>query len=541
MPQHRPKPDLPLGPAFAQAMAAWENGNLTEARRLGRRIVERRPDFGGGHYLLGLIAQRQGLTRKAVEFLTQAVAVDPTQPVPRLALGRALESLGDDIGATREYRALLAADPAHAEAHARLGEILARQGRRDEAIAACRAAVAAHPRHAEALCRLGALLHEAGQPDLAAGFLERALALRPDWPTALYDYGLVLVALGRFAPAETILAGAAELRPDHAATATALAGVLRRQGRLDAAQAEAERAAHLAPKDPAVWLELGQARAARHHHEGAAAAFERAVALAPESAEAHWCLAESCRALGQAGRAAEHYRASLSLDPDDRVGAALGLAQLDAAALPERAPEAYVRQLFDDYAPRFDAALVGQLAYCGPQRIGALLDLLWPDARGLAVLDAGCGTGLAGPVLRPRAARLDGIDLSPAMVERAAQRGLYDRLDVGELVGLLADRPGSYDLIAAADVLVYFGDLAPLLGAITAALRPGGLFVATLERAEGEGGYRLGRGNRYAHGAPYLAAAAAAAGLAPLCLDPTVTRREAGADVPGWAWALRRA
>jgi len=534
-------PDSSFSTAFAQAMAAWETGNLNEARRLGRRIVERRPDFGGGHYLLGLIAQRQGLTRKAVECLTRAVAADPDQAVPRLALGRALEVSGDDAAAKTQYRALLDLDPTHAEAHARLGEILARQGRRSEAIAACRAAIAAHPRHAEALCRLGALLHEAGQAIEAASFLERALALRPDWPTALYDYGLVLIALDRLAAAETILTGAAELRPDHAPTLTALATVLRRQRRFEAAHDAAEQAVRLAAQEEAGWLELGLIRAAQGWHEGAAAAFERAVALSPDSTQAHWCLAESCRAQAQPDRAAEHYRICLRLDPDDRVGATLGLAQIEAAAVPDRAPEAYIRQLFDDYAPRFDTALVEQLGYRGPERIGALLERFCPEASGLTILDAGCGTGLAGPVLRPRAARLDGIDLSPAMVKRAAGRGLYDHLDVGELIVALNDRAESYDLIAAADVLVYFGDLAPLLMAATAALRPGGLFVATLERDEDAEGYRLGPASRYAHGAAYLERVTAIAGLTRLCLEPTVTRQEAGVDVPGWAWLLRKA
>jgi len=529
---------MTVGEEFAIAMKAWEDGDLAEAQRLGRRLATRRPEFGGSHYLLGLIAQQQGQGRKAVDHLSRAVAADPHQPVPRLALGRALEAQGNRSAAELQYRAVLDTVPTHAEAHARLGDVLGQSGQRSEAISHCRRAVAANPRHAEALCCLGSLLHEDGRSEEAAGFLERALELRPNWATALYNYGLVLIALDRLPSALTILAGAAELRPNHAATAAALAGALRRLNRLDEARAEAERATRLAPQESAGWLELGLIRAAQNSHEGAAAAFERVVSIRPDSVQGHWCLAESRRVLDQPERAAQHYEICLRLDPADRVGAALGLAQVGAAAPPDRAPDAYIRQLFDDYAGHFDTALVEKLGYRGPEQMGDVLARVLDRHEGLAILDAGCGTGLAAPVLRPLATWLDGLDLSSAMIERAKRRGLYDRLEVGELISGLSARPGCYDVVVAADVLVYFGDLQPLLTAAARALKPGGVFACTLERCDDEG-YRLGTGNRYAHSAAYIEAKAEESGFAVALLEPAVSRREAGADVPGWVAALR--
>ncbi|CCG41279.1 tetratricopeptide repeat protein [Magnetospirillum molischianum] len=529
---------MTVGEEFAIAMKAWEAGDRAEARRLGRRLATRHPEFGGAHYLLGLIAQQQGQIAKAVEHLMRAVAADPRQPVPRLALGRALEAQGNLDAAGLHYRAVLDAIPTHAEAHARLGEILGRSGQRDEAIDHCRRAVAANPRHAEALCCLGSLLHEAGQSDEAAVFLERALELRPSWATALYNYGLVLIARDRLSAALTILTGAAELRPNHAATAAALAGALRRLNRLDEARSEAERATQLAAQDSAGWLELGLIRVAQNSHDGAAAAFERVVSIEPKSVQAHWCLAESRRALGQIDRAAIHYDICLRLDPADRVGAALGLAQVGAAAPPERAPDAYVRQLFDDYASHFESALVDGLGYCGPEQVGEILSRVLERREGLEILDAGCGTGLAAPVLRPLAARLDGLDISSGMVDRARRRGLYDSLEVGELIAGLSARQARYDVVAAADVLVYFGALGPLLAAAAQALKPGGVFACTLERCDDQD-YRLGAGNRYAHSAGYVEAQAKACGFAVVLFEPAVSRREAGLDVPGWVAALR--
>ncbi|MDO8605787.1 MAG: tetratricopeptide repeat protein [Phaeospirillum sp.] len=529
-----------IAETFAQAMRTWEEGNTSDARRLARKIADSNPGFGGAHYLLGVIALQQGQARKAAEHLSRAVTADPTQAVPRLALGHALEAQDNLNAAILQYRAILAADPNHAEAHARLGELLGRTGKTDEAIDHCRRAIAANPDHTEALCALGSLLHLRGGNEEAAHHLEQALAQRPDWPVALHNYGLILRALGQPERAVAILSGAVALRHDHAGSRANLAGALRDLGRLEEARVQAEHAARITPRDPAGWLELGLTRKLQGLPEGAAAAFERAATAAPRSIEAHWCLAEIRRELGDNSRAAAHYRRCLELDPDDRHGAALGLAQVGAAPTPERAPDAYVRQLFDDYADKFDAALVDKLAYRAPALLANALSRILERRRSLDVLDAGCGTGLAAPILRPLAARLDGVDLSPSMIEKARLRGLYDDLAVDELGAALNARPGRYDLVVAADVLVYFGDLGPVLAAAHSALRPGGVFAFTVERAEDCTSYILGPKNRYAHAPDYVRDHAEAAGFAVVLAEPAATRQEAGADVPGLVVALRK-
>jgi predicted TPR repeat methyltransferase len=532
---------LNIGEAFGRAMQAWDDGNVVEARRLARAILEARPDFGGAHYLLGLVALKQGQAKRAVEHLTQAVAADPGQVVPRLALGRALEALDNLNSAILHYRTILASFPDHAEAHARLADLLGRQGRnKAEALEHARLAVAANPRHAEALCTLGTLLHQQGVHEEAAQMLERSLELRPDWAVALNNYGLVLRTLGRHERAVAILTGAVHLRRDHAGTRANLAGALRDLGRFDDARMHAERATKLNSRDAAGWLELGLVRRALGQTEAAAAAFERAVSAAPESVPAHYALAEIRLALGQKDRAVRHFRRCLDLDPEDRHGAALGLAQAGAKDAPDRAPDAYVRQLFDDYAEKFDTALVEKLAYRAPALLAAALAKALDRKQGLDVLDAGCGTGLAGPVLRPLAARLDGIDLSGAMVEKARQRNLYDRLEVGELVAGLMRHACAYDLVVAADVLVYFGDLEEVMVATFQALRPGGVFAFTVERAEDCSSYLLGAKNRYAHAPDYVEAMAAAHGFAVLSLEHASTRQEGGTDVPGLVVVLRK-
>lgn len=535
----QPEQTKSVGAFFAEAMQAYEDGHSGEAKRLAKRLTEAAPKFGGAHYLLGLLALDAGQGKRAAESLACAIAITPGQPVLHLAMGRALEMTGEVAEAALHYRTVLSLDAGHAEAHARLGELLGRQGRRDEAIAHCRAAIAASPVHAEALNRLGALLTEAGRAEEACGILRRALELRPDWPAALNNFGAALRDAGRLDAAATILEGAVELRPDHAGTRANLAGIYRALGRLDDARAQAERGTKGNPRALECWLELGLTRQAGGHWEGAAAAYERATAAAPKSARAWYCLGEARRELGQGTRAIKAYEKALKLDPADLHGAALGLALAGGGPTPDKAPEAYVRQLFDDYADRFDQALVEKLDYCAPQLLADALARTLSRRDGLAVMDAGCGTGLAAPVLKPYATRLDGVDLSQAMVERAAERRLYDELVVGELVGTLAGRVGRYDLVVAADVLVYLGDLGPVMGAAHAALTSGGAFAFTVEKAEDAATYMLGAKQRYAHAAEYVRDTAQAAGFSVALMEDAVTRRDGGRDVPGLVVVLR--
>lgn len=530
-----------IGQVFAEAMRAYEEGRPAEARRLARQLVEAKPDFGGAHYLMGLLAIDQGHARRAVDHLARAIAITPGQPVLHVAMGKALELDGKTAEATLHYRTVLSIDASHAEAHARLADLLGRQGRLDEAVAHAHRAVAAHPRHPEAWNTLGALLHQAGRPTEAAEALRHALELRPDWPAALNNLGVVLQELGRLDDAATLLAGAVELKPANASYRSNLASALRLQGRLDEARSHAERATRIDVRNADAWIELGLARRGQGHMEGAAAAFERATAADPRSVHAHYCLAEMRRLAGDADRAAAGYRRCLELDPQDHHGASLGLAQAGGAAPPNKAPEAYVRHLFDDYAESFDQSLVDRLDYKGPALVADALDRLMGDVPPLDILDVGCGTGLVGEMLKARAARLDGVDLSPAMVAKAAQRAIYDDLAVGELTQALADRPHRYDLVVAADVLVYVGDLEPVFRAARDALRPGGRFAFTVERGDMAETYVLGAKNRYAHAPRYVTEAAESAGFEVQLIEEAAARREAGQDVPGLVVVLRRA
>jgi predicted TPR repeat methyltransferase len=201
-----------------------------------------------------------------------------------------------------------------------------------------------------------------------------------------------------------------------------------------------------------------------------------------------------------------------------------------------------VEQVFDDMADTFDAHLVENLDYRAPELLGdALAAALPPPAASLDVLDAGCGTGLCAPLLRPYARRLIGVDLSAGMLARAAGRHAYDDLVQAELTTFLDRQIEAYDVIASADTLCYFGKLAPVVQAAAKALKVGGLLAFTLEDAEHDGrGFQLQPHGRYAHARTYVESALSAAGLAVHSIVSVLLRKEGGQPVAGHLVVARK-
>jgi predicted TPR repeat methyltransferase len=262
----------------------------------------------------------------------------------------------------------------------------------------------------------------------------------------------------------------------------------------------------------------------------------QAIELAPDFTSAWFTLACIREELGEHDAAIAAYQNAQASDPGDRHGAGLRLMRLGAKPV-SGMPQAYVQTLFDQYAPRFEASLVGDLGYRGP----ALLFKAVLSARSTAGkpalfkrgIDLGCGTGLAAAAFARTVDRFIGMDLSPRMIERARATSLYAELDVADMLQGLRARPdASADLILAADAMVYVADLPPLLAEAHRVLVSGGLLAFTAETHGGEG-VVIGQGLRYAHSAAYVRDEVDGAGLELALLENLSARNEDHVPVPG--------
>ena len=456
---------------------------------------------------------RYGLERQAAGDLQAACEAfrGVTDMMPGLALGwnnlaLALASLGEHEAAVAALRCSLSLDPDPAASWISLANALLQLGRFEEAEAAC----------GEALGRDVA--------DAAAWQIRAtACAGRDDFPGAAEAFARTLELVGESAPLRASL-GAMLFRCGRFVEA---ARQLKISLLLDATASATLEMANLCQFILAA-LDGDMARARAVYGPAAATSgpdMDRVfkTALLYLDAGGH---AEAAR------RVAEDWAAAR---PDDVEARHFRDA---AAARPvERQPAELVTRHFDGVAATFETRMQS-LDYDGPERMAALLAAWIAPEAALDVLDAGCGTGLCAPVLRPYARRLTGIDLSPRMLAQARARDLYDGLEVADLTSALDGQAAAWDLILAADVLPYFGRLEPLFAAAAKALTPGGWFAISTEADDDDGAVLRGNG-RYAHGRAYVEAAAAE-GFELVAQVSAVLRREAGRPVAGDYFLLRR-
>src|ERR1700674_1192780 len=262
----------------------------------------------------------------------------------------------------------------------------------------------------------------------------------------------------------------------------------------------------------------------------------QATEHAPGFASAWFTLGEIREQLSEREAAIAAFRKALIADPEDRHGASLRL-MLSGEEKLSAMPQAYVRALFDQYAPKFEAALVDDLGYRGPallfRAVLAARVAVRKPAFFKRAIDLGCGTGLAATAFAKEVDHFIGIDLSPRMIERARLTGLYAQLEVAEMVQGLSSTPdASAELVLAADAMVYLADIAPLLREAKRVLVVGGLLAFTVETHRGDG-VILGEGLRYAHSTDYVRASIRDAGLVLSQLEALSARNEDNTPVPG--------
>jgi predicted TPR repeat methyltransferase len=414
-------------------------------------------------------------------------------------------------------------------------------GRLDEAAAIYRRVLRSAPNDVDALHFLGVAEHHYGNHAKALELLARAIELAPEHPDLHNNRGNILKRLGRLEEAHASFAEALALRPDNPDALNNMGCVVRERGNLEGAVELFHKAVALRPAHADALHNLGHGLGMLGRLEEAVVVLRSAIAVRPGSATAYRHLGAMLCGLGHFDEARRVYEAWVERHPEDPEARYL-LSASAQETVPSRAPDDVVRALFDRFAPSFDGA-IARLNYRAPQlAVEAVEAALGPPASGLEVLDAGCGTGLCGESLRAYARRLVGVDLSPAMLDRARARGLYDSLVAVELTQFLNANPRSFDVIVSSDTVVYFGNLTDLMTATAGALKPGGFFVFTAERSsdsDAPDGHRLQPSGRYCHTQRYLMRVSTDASLDVRFIRDAELRMEAGRPVAGWVALLQ--
>ncbi len=495
-----------LGPEALLNVAVQRlgQGQPEEAQRLLEQGLSERPGFPPFASLKAIALLHQGQGERALSEIRTVVAQVPRWPDGRANLGYVLEALDRFGEAESVLRTLLTEQPRHETAALTLSRLFARLQRYDEAIAVAESTLAHRPGNRPLRHNLAQALRDKGECSRALEIFHELFSQDQRDTEAANRAAALLLDEGRAVEALEMLDAALHLGPRHAAAhnnrGTALRMLQRQEEALQAYRTSVE----LNPERHQAWRNLGLL----------AADMERL----PEAVEA--------------------LRRAIALEPQDSIVRHM-LDAVEGRTTPAP-PEGFLAASFDAFAPSFDRQLVERLGYSVPKAMPALATRVRPEGGFAEALDIGCGTGLVARAFGARASHWTGIDLSPKMLAQAELHGLYRRLLLGEAAALLTNDPTCYDLVTAADVLIYLGDIRPLFQAIASRLMAGGLFLVSIERClPEEGSCRLRPTGRYAQSEPHLIEVAESVALACVAQEPLILRKQHGLEVEGTLFAFR--
>lgn len=560
--------------AWTLAAAASANlGDMEGVAEACRSIIALQPQNPMGHYNLGVAYQTMGRHDKAEAAYRKSLALQPANPPAAANLGHVLLAQGRPQEAIEAFERALAAEPALVAAHDGIGLALKKLGEFAKAIERFQQTLQRAPQSAETHLNLGSTYLASGEPALAKECFERAIAARPDFAEAHYELGMLLIQDKQYPEAEAHFARALNLRPQYNAALFQLAHthylqeqfpqavihyrefltrepgqvaalnnlgrIYERTGQYEEAIRQYRAALKQKGDECTIYCNIGRTCMAQRDWDAAAKHYRKAIAANPQAYDGHLGLGQAYCEMGALESAKACFEKTVELRPDLPIARYL-LANVDSGGASGAAISDYVAGLFDDYADKFDKDLVEKLKYRTPDLINDMVRKhLADNAARIDIMDLGCGTGLCGPLLKDIAARLDGVDLSARMIDKARERGVYDELHVGDITTVMNTCGRQYDLVISADVFVYIGDLTPVFDAVLRILRPGGLFAFSVELHEGDG-YRLLSSGRQAHSVPYIDGLFAKHGLIPLSREQCDLRLERGVPVKGMVYIARR-
>jgi len=547
----------------------FQKSQLDQALPLLKKAVSLAPGDAGCRSNLGLVFLALGDNDKAIESFRAALQVQPDFTDAYNNLGNAFMRIGNIEEAVSAYRTALVLNNEQPSVHNNLGVALKRQGLFDEAMTEYLKALKLSPRFTDAGANLADVLFQLKRYKDAIRCYQQTIHLAPDNPELRVRLGDAYKATEQWNEARVAYQHALELNNELSAAVINLGIVAQQMNAIDDAYAYYLRAIEIEPDNAEARNNLGTILFERGDLIAAAEAFQKALQSSPKFAEARYNLAKTKQGQGRLEEALADYMVMIELDPIEgrgyygavkildllerydelaelvkiwqSSGADIQLDEHLQAALtgetPQRANDAYVKDQFDGMAVEFENKLAA-LEYHAPQLIVDALASILQNRKGeLAILDAGCGTGLCGVLLRSFAKQLIGVDLSPGMLKVACEKNIYDELVEAELTEFLGNNQSHYNVVVCADTLVYFGSLTDVLKGMRAALTDDGMLAFTVEKLDKNleySQYKLSHTGRYAHALEYITSQLRQTGFKACEIREVNLRSERFRPVIGW-------
>jgi len=486
-----------------------KSGRISEAIAVYESLLQQKTVLSpADHNNLATLYERMGNPNQALEHYAKALHAAPDFLVAHYNLGLFFLKKHKLDGASTQFNNVLALNPEHTNAPFYLGIISLTRHELDAAEKAFQAVLAQHQEHPDALANLGVIALKREQGQQAITYFSQALAFDETHEDARNNLAATFMHYDRFENARTHYAILLETHPNNL------------EYHYNAGVAD---------------MALGQLDQATEH-------FKFILKHTPTHHACLTNLASIAQRLGQTQQAIDYLTEARAVNPDDKSSEFMLDAFKNNQEQRPACPE-YAKNLFDNYALYYEKHMTETLGYSVPHRMAHILHQLIPNMQVARALDLGCGTGLSGVILRELSQHLTGVDLSSKMLAHARDKALYDELIESEIMAYfnqLNSKNIQYNLITAADVLPYFGDLSPLFEHVNTYLAPEGLFILTHEISD-QAHWRLQTTARFAHHPRYLIALAEEHGFQVAHQESFVARKHHDDDLPVMLYALQRA
>ena len=528
---------------FQKANDHLMRGELQPAATLCQQILQQHESFAPAYSLMGEVWRQIGNIENSVKFLSLAIKFDPENPNFRVQHGQAKLLRGEWDAALEELKQAQKLDATNAIAYLLAGDIYVQKGEYEAALKEF-AQAQKHSDMAEIEEHMGLCYQAMGGMEAAEKAYRNVIAKKPEYFHAYVQLGFLLLDTARPDEAADMFDMALEKEPNSFEAMMMKGRFIYGDGNREEAAMWLAKAIEVAPFQYRPYFYLGQIHQNEKTFLQAIPLFKRVVELKPDFLPAQQALAIALVNGGQKEDALQHLQAVLEKDPTNEpfkhIVAAL------TGENPENAPEEYVRSLFDGYAEQFEEHLTKKLGYQTPTVLAdcfaKAMQQVGDDRTDMSLADLGCGTGLGAEALLDVTGYRAGVDLAGKMVEKAAAKpGLYDHLDVDDVVRFLEKSDRDYDLITAVDVLVYIGNLHPLFAAAKAKTAANGYFAISVENGDDAPPYVLRPSSRYAHAAEYVESLSQEYGFEMLAKEETVLRQEEGEPMNGYIYIFRLA
>lgn len=532
-------PDYPEALHLASVIYAQLEEYPTALNYLKKAVeIERDNDIFHNH--LGNLYKKLNQNKLAIAHYQKAIELNPNQVEHRHNLAVLYYQIKDYSEAYQTWLHVLQLWPEHGPALFHLAQIDFLEQNYDRAKAKLEKIIALYPHFFSAYSLLGTIFFLEDDYPKALEYYQKALELDDHDIELLNNLGATYIKLHQDEQAIHCFIQAVTLNQNHIESLNNLATLYLKQDRYEIAARYYEQITQTQP-NPEAWYNLGVCSMTTGELNKALNCFEK---IEPEDSfyiDTLNNIATIFMKLNKTADAIEYYQQVLALKPQD-AQASYMLSALLQKQQPDAAPSVYLKNLFDNYAVYYEKHMLEVLKYSLPTLILKSFTETKADSLTLKkyhILDLGCGTGLVAKEFQPYADCLVGVDISEKMLFYAKKQQLYQQLYQADLLEFLQTDPHTYDLIMAADVFVYHGNLSGIFSCLPTHLKPDSLFIFSIEELEhSKEDYHLQTTARYAHHPDYIQSLAQQYGFQVIKSDKIQTRMHNHQPIQGRLYVL---